>query len=68
MHIKIEHQGKEKKYSFPDKNLIQIGRAPENDVQLVLDGVSRFHFKIFLRDGVMNEPFSRPTDFYPFMA
>jgi pSer/pThr/pTyr-binding forkhead associated (FHA) protein len=46
MYLKIEIDGDEKLYSFPDVNEITIGRSPDSDIQLLVEGISRNHSRV----------------------
>ncbi len=50
MYLKIEIEGEEEFYSFENKKIVTIGRAPECDVQLLVEGVSRDHLLIMETD------------------
>lgn len=50
MYLKIEADGEEQFYSFENKKIVTIGRAPECDVQLLVEGVSRDHLLIMETD------------------
>lgn len=46
MQFKIEIDGEESFYSFSDDQSIIIGRSPESDIQLLVEGISRSHAEI----------------------
>jgi pSer/pThr/pTyr-binding forkhead associated (FHA) protein len=46
MYLKVEIDGEEELYSFPDQSEITIGRSPESDIQLLVEGISRNHSKV----------------------
>ena len=50
MYLKVEIDGDEKLYSFPDINEISIGRSPDSDIQLLVEGVSRNHSRVIQRN------------------
>ena len=50
MYLKIKIDGDEKLYSFPDINEISIGRSPDSDIQLLVEGVSRNHSRVIQRN------------------
>lgn len=46
MYLRLEIDGEEKFYSFPDKKRVAIGGAPTCDIQLKADGIDRYHLEI----------------------
>jgi len=50
MYLKVEIDGDEKLYSFPDINEISIGRSPDSDIQLLVEGISRNHSRVIQRN------------------
>lgn len=51
MYLKVEHDGAEKVYTFPDNQEIKIGRSPDCEIQLLVEGISRYHLSIMSNDG-----------------
>jgi hypothetical protein len=46
MYLRVEIEGNEELYAFPDQNVVKIGRSPSSDIQLLVDGISRYHLEI----------------------
>lgn len=46
MYLKVEIDGKEQFFAFDGKNSVSIGRAPESDIQLLAEGISRNHLLV----------------------
>lgn len=46
MHLKLEIDGEENLYSFPDQKRVTIGRSPVNDIQILIQGISRAHLEV----------------------
>lgn len=51
MFLKIEFDEESEIYSFKGRKVITIGRGPENDIQLLVDGLSRCHVKLYYNGG-----------------
>jgi len=51
MNLNIEIDGEESIYSFPNQNIVTIGRAPSSDIQLLVEGISRNHIEIQRKTG-----------------
>lgn len=50
MYLKVEIDGEEKLYSFPEKKIVTIGRSPDSDIQLLVEGISRNHSKVINKE------------------
>lgn len=50
MHLKLEIDGEENLYSFPDQKRVTIGRSPVNDIQILIQGISRAHLEVHEKD------------------
>jgi hypothetical protein len=46
MYLKLEIDGEESFFSFPDKKRVTIGRAPTCDIQVMAEGISRIHMEV----------------------
>lgn len=51
MRLKVDVKGDEQDYHLPDKKVVTIGRAPDNDIQLLVEGISRAHLEVLEEDG-----------------
>lgn len=46
MYLRLEIEGEESFHPFPDKDRVTIGRSPTCDIQIMADGISRYHLEI----------------------
>lgn len=50
MQFKIEIDGEETLYSFESGTEVKIGRSPDSDIQVLVEGISRNHAKVIERN------------------